>query len=65
VMEYEGDRITLDPTEASSGEFYSLAEATRIVRAEACTPWLRDGIPLLAAWANSRHTGPDQIEAKR
>ena len=48
-MEYAGESIALDPSEASSGAFYALADAARILRDEPCTPWLRDGLALLLA----------------
>jgi isopentenyldiphosphate isomerase len=54
VMRYAGEVIALDPAEASSGAFYSLAEASRIIERHACTPWLRDGLPMLTAWVGSR-----------
>jgi len=55
VMDHDGEPIALDPNEASSGEFYSLGQAERIVFAQPCTPWLRDGFPILADWATSGH----------
>jgi isopentenyl-diphosphate Delta-isomerase len=54
VMEHLGERVTLDPDEASGGAFYTLAEAMRILREESCTPWLRDGLPIFAQWARWR-----------
>jgi hypothetical protein len=30
-------------------------EIDRIVREEPCTPWLRDGFPLLSNWVISGH----------
>ena len=53
-MRYAGELIALDPAEASSGAFYTLGDAARIAREQACTPWLRDGLPLLVAWLASR-----------
>lgn len=54
VMTYEGGPIALDPTEASSGAFLALDEAARVARHEPCTPWLRDGLPLLLAHWSQR-----------
>jgi isopentenyl-diphosphate Delta-isomerase len=53
VMDHDGEAITLDPAEASSGAFYSLREVDRIVREDSCTPWLRHGFPILADWATT------------
>jgi isopentenyldiphosphate isomerase len=47
AMEYTGDAIRLDPSEATHGAFHAPAEVARIVREERCTPWLRDGIAWL------------------
>ena len=55
AMEHAGEPITLDPSEASRGAFYTPSEAARIIHSEPCTPWLRDGFPLLNAWAKLRH----------
>jgi hypothetical protein len=46
-MEHTGEAIELDPSEASQGAFYSPSEVARIIATEPCTPWLRDGFPLL------------------
>jgi hypothetical protein len=54
-MDHDGEAIALDPAEASTGAFYSLMEVDRIVREQSCTPWLRDGFPILADWATSGH----------
>jgi isopentenyldiphosphate isomerase len=47
VMEYAGEQIALDSAEAHCGEFYSRAEALRIIREERCTPWLCDALKLV------------------
>lgn len=49
VMEHRGEAIELDASEASRGAFLAPSEVARIIRTEPCTPWLRDGFPLLSA----------------
>jgi isopentenyldiphosphate isomerase len=44
AMEHRDAPIVLDPTEATSGRFYTLAEAERIAGSEPCTPWLRPAL---------------------
>lgn len=50
VMEAGGQTVRLDPAEASCGLFLPIAEAERKAESEACTPWLRDGLPVLSKW---------------
>jgi isopentenyldiphosphate isomerase len=57
VMDYDGEKIRLDPKEASGGRFHQLEEVGRIVREELVTPWLRDGFLILDGWARSRGAG--------
>jgi len=54
VMEHADEPIVLDPSEGTGGAFYALTEATRIVRDEPCTPWLRDGLVVLVAHPRDR-----------
>lgn len=54
VMEHDGEIVTHDPLEASGGAFRTLSEAARLVASEPRTPWLRDGLPLLARWLESQ-----------
>jgi len=49
AMDYRGEPIVLDPSEATSGCFYTQAEAERIAHTEPCTPWLADALRALAA----------------
>ncbi|MET0340131.1 MAG: NUDIX domain-containing protein [Polyangiales bacterium] len=44
LVYWQGSIVALDPAEASSGVFLTPGEARRIVREQACTPWLRDGL---------------------
>jgi isopentenyldiphosphate isomerase len=57
AMAHAGEAIALDPSEAVSGAFYTLDDAARIVRDEACTPWQRDGLPWLVAYVQRLDAG--------
>ena len=49
AMQHRGEPIELDPSEASRGAFLAPSEVATIIRTQPCTPWLRDGFPLLLA----------------
>jgi hypothetical protein len=48
-MVHHDEPIALDPSEATSGRFYTRTEAERIVRTQAITPWLPGALRALAA----------------